>query len=314
MLVVLFAQQMTLAAGGANVEKRTFTFPKDFSIGTLFLVSHDEHRCSTGDEQPLTPAYGTVTVSVPKNKWLMLELNRKGFENPKCLDSIAAEGLDVLHISFMSMEDSENTLCDRALIHANHLKSLKCLLLDKSDTSDKSIMQLNGLPNIVYISATMSSVNGDCFKTFTKFPKLRTLLLYDDPLKPESFRYLPLSPNLSYLDLHSTQLDDNAMKYLGQCPNISLLRIETNPKVTDAGLKYLLNLKHLESLDLSGTRVTCAGLKTLAGLKLKHLFVSQGVYSEKELASLKEVCPDVIVVGKARRLDQGTKDMYAPLH
>jgi hypothetical protein len=79
-------------------------------------------------------------------------------------------------------------------------------------------------------------------------------------------------------------------------------------------MKYLLNLKHLDFLDLTGTHVTFAGLKTLGPLHINQLTISQDMCNLKELASLKEVCKHVGVPPQSRVVDKRTKELYAPLH
>lgn len=98
-------------------------------------------------------------------------------------------------------------------------------------------------------------------------------------------------------------------------------KLSTNPtivevtlkdkKVTDEDLKQLASLRHLYSLDLSGTPVTNAGLKELALLtKLYSLDVSGTNVTDaglKELAPLKELV--ILKVQNTRVTDEGVKEL-----
>jgi hypothetical protein len=82
-------------------------------------------------------------------------------------------------------------------------------------------------------------------------------------------------------------------------------------KVTDAYLKQLAPLAHLNLLDLRGTPVTDAGLKGLPALpELRELDLSETQVTDaglKELARLPRL--DTVHLDKTRVTDAGVKDM-----
>jgi hypothetical protein len=57
------------------------------------------------------------------------------------------------------------------------------------------------------------------------------------------------------------------MKIIGGLKHLQKLDLSFRPKLTDAGLSELANLTQLRSLDLTGTKVTDAGINHLAGMK-----------------------------------------------
>jgi hypothetical protein len=81
--------------------------------------------------------------------------------------------------------------------------------------------------------------------------------------------------------------------------------------VTDAGLKELAGLKHLQALDLDSTGVTDAGLKELAGLKgLRALFLFNTKVTDaglKELAGLENL--QILSLGSTKVTDSGLKNL-----
>jgi len=307
-----FATHQKSATNGAknSVEERTLTFPQSGSIGVLTLIPHHNF---IGNEKAIGTAIGTVKAIVPKGSWLGLELNRQAVLHPKLLDSCSTIGVDALNISFMSMEDGDVGWSDAALQHANHFKSLKCLLLNKSDVSDQSVSGLRGLPDIECISAFLTGINGDCFKTFSQYKNLQYLICSEDPIRQENLRYLSECPRLSYVDLRRTELGEPGVKYLRRCPNISTLRIGNNSKVNDACIKYLLNLRHLKSLGLENTAVTYSGLKALKPLNLQILSISEGACDGKDLPALKSLATKIQFVPRLR-VDRKMEQMFDPVH
>jgi hypothetical protein len=128
------------------VEERMLVFPQKTSLGALSLIPHNGPMA--GNARRFGSAVGTVKVSVPKGKWLSLELNTEAFKHPELVDSCSAVGLDCLIINFLSMDDSEGGWCDAALPHANHFKNLKCLILNRSDVSDAGMSKLKGQKDV----------------------------------------------------------------------------------------------------------------------------------------------------------------------
>lgn len=68
------------------------------------------------------------------------------------------------------------------------------------------------------------------------------------------------------------------------------VELRGNPKVTDAELEHLRNLKQLQKLDLEGTFVTDAGLANLKDLKqLQLLNLGRTKLTDDGLAILKDI-------------------------
>src|SRR5438094_582209 len=66
--------------------------------------------------------------------------------------------------------------------------------------------------------------------------------------------------------VYSTRATDAGLKQLAGLQHLEHLNLGHNGKVTDTGLKELAGLRQLKTLNLQYIRVTDAGLKHLAGL------------------------------------------------
>ena len=72
---------------------------------------------------------------------------------------------------------------------------------------------------------------------------------------------------------------------------VRALHLATMP-VTDRAMPYIAQMTSLETLDLSGTRVTREGLREVARLpRLKYLWVSLRAYSPEAIESLAKALP-----------------------
>ncbi len=118
-------------------------------------------------------------------------------------------------------------------------------------------------------------------------------------------------PNLERLDLSQMQLGDSAMKDAATLK--SLKRLDTDPRVTDegvkaltdlklhtltfaqgsrltdAGMKHVAQIKTLRSLSLWDTKVTNEGLKELKGLKLHTLKLKREKIDDETLRVLRDL-------------------------
>ena len=103
---------------------------------------------------------------------------------------------------------------------------------------------------------------------------LESICLNDTDITDESIRLLGQLPRLSNLDVRHNRLTDQCLKYAGRMQPLKMLWVggwQENESITDQGLVHLVNLQHLEVLDLQGTSVTEAGVERLSDLELKCL-------------------------------------------
>jgi hypothetical protein len=109
-----------------------------------------------------------------------------------------------------------------------------------------------GLLGVVALAQTDAA---DAIKALKKAGA--TFLFVDNnPQKPVRSLYLP-----------GNKVTDADLKLLKAFPQLQVLKLDAASKITDAGLKEVASLKHLQDLGLGSTQVTDAGLKHLAGLK-----------------------------------------------
>jgi len=273
-----------------DAPERVLQFPATQTLGTI-VVAKDWRNRGRFKTSQLIQARGPVVV--PKNNFITFQANQEFFRNPKQIRLFAPNSFDAIQLKLMSMDDSEDELCDQALANITHLKGIRVVLLDKSEVTDAGMKHLAELPNLEYISAFLTPLRGSFFKDLRGLKKLNAMSLESDGLKEEEFKYLPEIENLQILQLSRANVTNKAMKYLAGCKNLRWLDIGKNPRVTDESIPYLKQLKNLQELEVQGTSITVPGLLQLKGLPIRLLTVNDGALSKEQMSALKAALPEL---------------------
>jgi Leucine-rich repeat (LRR) protein len=245
---------------------------------------------------------GDVTVTVPRDNLLILDANRRIFENPALLKMVSPFGIDVLKIRFNSIADNEDNLLDGTFKYVNDLKGLQMLDVDESETTDANLSKLKQLPHLRTISCLNTEINGDCFKDLAALPALTELILTNCPIKESNLKYLQKFPRLSILDLgvhghhvmahHLHYLTQTGVQDIAKCHGIVNLNVSEQTRFDDSCLKYLAEMKNLRYLYLTNTSITLNGLSALRGLKLKQIALPSTLH--KNAAEVARIFPHTV--------------------
>ena len=283
------ASKPTAAApnGAVSSQKRKLVFPPK-SIGLLLVVNKTKNL---ENAKQIGGAQGTVELTVPSDQLLIFEINQNGFLHPELLETVTADGIDVLKVSLLSMADGEEIVCDRALGHVSRFSHVQYLILDSSDSSDLGISRLPAaMPNLTTLSAEASQVHGTFVKSL-KFPQLKTMNLSSCQLASGALQPLSKYKKLTSIRLAHTNIGPAEIKQVALCKQLQKLDLSDNQKIDDECLKMLAPLSNLEVLGLSRTRVTARGLAQLKCPQLKRLVVSKDRFTTQEFATLESMFP-----------------------
>jgi hypothetical protein len=297
----------------AQDQSRTLHFPSGKPIGVIFVGNDKVNFGHFAPYRRVAGASGTLSLHVPTGQRVLFEANRRVFENPACLDLVSPEGLDVLRIGLISLDDKEDGMCDKALEHAVHFQGIEEVDIDHSEATDKGIARLKSIPSLQGISCTMSSINGSCFKQLATLPALKAMWVSHCSLDQKNLEYLKDFPKLELLDLGRTHLNIVGTRGLILCKNIRALSVRGNQDFDDSCLSLLCSMRNLNSLDLRETHVTVAGVKRLHALKLSVLQLPLTLTDN--LTELRKVFPltKVSALDSRKSVNAERKEMYAPL-
>jgi hypothetical protein len=297
----------------AKTTERTITFPKDQVLGALFLGHYNRNIDERGPMNRVGGAVGTVKVLVPDGYYVMFEANRRVFQKPQLLNEISPDGIDDLKIGLLSMDDSEDKLCDAALAYIGHFSGVTTLDVERSDATDKGLSVLHKLKHLRRMCCFNSQVNGSYFKELVDLPEFAELDTAWCAIKPENFKYLPQLRKLVFLCVSRCGLEINGTRELAKCVSLTDLRVGQNPLFTDECVQLLVSLKRLEWLDLRDTAVTMKGIRTLRGLPLKKLNPPAALNTVGNVEEMKKLFPKVEVLFNSHVIPNDIKRTYAPL-
>jgi Leucine-rich repeat (LRR) protein len=307
--VTVFNPALVIPARG----ERLVQFPKDYSLGELYIVNNGQDPAVMNNQLLSGAARGAVKV--PAGKVVTLKAGRYLFKNPGVVNTLPPDALDSLKLWGYPMDDSNVSQCDSAMKFVSHLKGLAALSLDRSDATDAGMACAAQLSQLQMFSAAGTAVTGASLKQLGPLKKLKVLRLSGDVVKEENFQYLTQFPALQYLDLSHVGLSEAGLKYIGLCGQIVALDISTNKLIDDQSIKHLLRLKKLSCLTIRGTSISVKGVLQLKALPLKLIVLPGSHYKKEDLDVLKKALPRVEIIMPANGpVDSDTKQLYAPLH
>jgi hypothetical protein len=292
--------------------KRVLPFPRDYSLGEI-LISPDPEP--TEENALMGAAKGTIVV--PAGKFVTFIPSHRFYQNPAIINTLPADGIDCLTLQAVTLDDSEDGLCDRALGYIGHLKGLIVLNLDKSDATDKGAVHAADLPNLQKITAFQSTIEGGFVKQLGGLKQLRYLRLPSSPVKEQNLQYFCTLPHLEHLALSHSAISDEGVKNLAGCSQLIDLDLADCPRITDQSISALLGLKKLRLLNLAGTSITSKGLMRLNALPLACLTLPGNLYLSTQLKAIHAAFPGVNIGGaqfSKKPVDAETNKLFAPLH
>jgi Leucine-rich repeat (LRR) protein len=254
--VVLGIGMVTLYSGQAafaEAKERIVHFPEDRSMGMLYVLDSDKVATDNYDDwQMLCKATGDVTV--PVGKTLRLDLAKEAGNNLSPLSKLRPDDLTILFCYGVEILDEQ-------LKHISHLTSLYELNLRNTN------------------------ILGTGLKYLAKLKSLKRLRIDYTHVGDNELAYLSDLPSLEILNLGGTPTSDAGMVHVGKIT--SLKNLVLSRSIGDEGLKHLVNLTQMESLDLYYTQVSDEGLVHLKKMKkLKWLDMNETNVTENGLVHL----------------------------
>lgn len=293
----------------------TVRFPEDVSLGRLIVIlAHGNGSIPSGTK--IGGGRGISTVKVPAGYWLAFEPNHVVFETPSSLNKVSPEGIDCLRISFTSLDDKEDGMCDKTLTYVSRFKGLKSMILTRSDVTDEGLLNLKNLPLLEHIEFVGAPVKGSSFSALSTLSHLLSFNCSQCQIEEKYFTLLPQFKSLQALHINRCRLTKAEFQNVLQCTKLVHLAIANNSIVDDELIKSLAALKNLRILDVRYTKVTPAGLMSLKGrIPLKYLYLTDHGNSELDGPRLEKCFPGLqIFWAKRGKLDEDTQVLLSPLN
>lgn len=283
----------------------TLHFPAQ-AVGKIYevaLLKNDFVPSSGGGVKPLS-ARGDVNVD--PSRAVMFVMNYAGSEHPDCLDQFRGTNLVIL-----DMNKLEN-VNDETFSHLETLTTLKRIVANSTDLSDKGLKYLKPLKALTMLTACGTLVKGPGLAYLSELPALFRLELARSAMRDFDFSRLPTLKTLVELDLSGCVLNDTACVYLGRMRTVRLLNIAKN-KISDAGIAHLTGMSRLAEINLIGTAVTPRAATSLSKLPaLCKVVLGEDQFSELGLERFKKSLPRCVI--EPRKSDgKIDANVFAPL-
>jgi len=267
-------------------QARIIRFPKDRSMGMLYMLDWDKFHTSTySDWEPICEATGNVTV--PTGKALRLNLNKDAGDDLSPLSKLKPNDLQILLCTGVEIPDEQlkqishltgllelylrkTGILGTGLKYLIKLKLLERIDLGITDVGDKELAYLSNLPSLKRLNLSATPTNDAGMEHVGKIKSLTKLLL-SRGVGNEGLRHLKGLTSLSELYSSNQAISDEGLEHLAGLTQMETLGIG-NSQISDKGLVHLRQMSQLKKLVLSYTRVTENGLAQVKGLKsLEHL-------------------------------------------
>ncbi|HEY9775583.1 MAG TPA: protein kinase [Planktothrix sp.] len=149
---------------------------------------------------------------------------------------------------------------------------LQDLNLEGTNFSDNNIDSLSRFKALQRLNLGQTAIGTGALKAIGELPDLQVLRLSGTKVKDPDLTYLKANKNLRALDLANCHITDEGCSTLAELP-IEVLDLQACP-ITDKGLQTLGASKTIRYLSLeSNPRITTAGLKSLGSLPLLVLIL-----------------------------------------
>lgn len=198
---------------------------------------------------------------------------------------------------------------DDTLSFIDNLTSIYAIDLP-SPVTDKGLNHLTKLPRLMYLNASRTRISGDELKKFPTLRQMRGLKISMIKNARVVLPKLKQSPVLISLKLVADDLQDSDLKNLANLPALEELALRDNPKVTDAGLEYLVGLPNLQRITLDGCHITPKSIKTLSKMNIKnHICLDVSHWSKADIAALQKSVSCKVRSWNYRDQEPGPADM-----
>jgi len=149
--------------------------------------------------------------------------------------------------------------------HLADLPDLELLVVNDGQFADDDLQYLRGLSRLKVLELDGSPFSGSGLENIAGMRQLEVLSLGGTNLNSGA-RHLAGLERLRTLNLSGTKITDEALPWLGRLKSMESLDL-SQTAVTDAGLRSLVELPRLQILSLAGTQISDPGLDSLGRLK-----------------------------------------------
>lgn len=188
--------------------------------------------------------------------------------------------------------ENKRTDTDEGLRAVKDFPHLKRLFLREGQATDEAMMSVAGLKELeMFFVWKAEKITDAGIKHLADLKKLQSVSLDHSQIGDGALEVFARLPSLNQLSLQGSAFSDEGLKYLAGMKQLRALLIGMNRKpVTDAGVKHLVGLTMLQTLDLQGANLSDEAVDSLAMLtKLQSLWLQNTHITDRGMKRLSEL-------------------------
>lgn len=252
---------------------RILSFPEDRSIGNVMYALSPKEKWEEYQTQPTCMTYwswqelGSARgkVSIPEGAIVKLVLSATGANDPSWVHGLKPDDIYEIEINgfapgFQCGDREIEQLCE-----LSGLKALKVYEISFTDRAAKSLERLRDLQ--VFHSRKIQLTNQG-LKSIARLTTLESLILSLEKIPGlDDTGLAELAPltSLRELNIHSLAIQGPGLKHLARLPNLVIFNAG-GETTTDRYLEALRHVKQLKTIRIPGSLITDDGLKYLVEL------------------------------------------------
>jgi len=296
----LIAAILSVSAAHAAADCDILSFPGNQKSGVVLIFE------KSTDLSNYVTRSATGQVSIPHGRTAGVCFYEDGLTNFRALSKQNVSPIVKLDFRNSGLGDNDADCLAK-------FSNLIDLELYQADISDKGLLAIAHLNKLQTINISETKATGKSITIISKLPAIEVLAAGHIPIDDPCLEQLYKLPRLRQIALTAAGLDNDCLLQIAKCNIVTDLKLDRNPRITDEGIKHLVKMSRLKTLNLTETAVTPACVRYLAKIrKLSTLVISFPRWSPAAVSSLSTQLPQCKVINGLAS-DQYLQ-LYGPLH
>lgn len=226
----------SIGAPEAAGQERILHFPKDRSIGEVFVR---DHNSSVEGFDALIGwkwlGQGKGDVKIPADMAARLDIIKEARQGGKPFEGLKPD--DIQMLDFTQYEDAD----DSVLEDIPHLAGLQALNLSGTHISGPGLKNLAQLKKLKWLGLVVRYLGDDEIAPLADLAALESLNVRNTPISNRGMAHVSKIKTLIHLDICGTSVDDDGLKHIKNLTSLRRLHFFRN-NISDKGLKELAGL------------------------------------------------------------------------
>ena len=255
---------------GFSRPARILEFPTNDSYGGVSIQDRPSFEIKRNETEAPLKARGIIKV--PQNKFVVFFPNHNFINNPKSLDKLSPDSIDMLIFRHIVIQSEDEQKGDPALNYMCRFSGISVLYADRSEATDEGLRDVSKLKSLRSLDLYMSHVEGQFLDQLKDLKHLKKLNLSETNLRKDNLGKISKLTGLTNLAIGKLSLRNEDLSRFGKMPSLRKLSLQSNLDIDDRAVSLIMQkFPNLEFIDLRYTNFTQAGIKALQEKGVKNI-------------------------------------------